>query len=131
MIMGQPVQYPVMKTESVEVRFAYDENLNDVKRGIMIDRLTSDAKEPDLIPKLLKLYRKTNRVEVKDKVIENLMLYNQQHRKDELYITKDRESVKSFFAELLNSKSLTHKGADNVIRGFIDTHSPEEIKNNR
>ena len=125
-----PVHYTATQPMSAEMRFAYDDNLNDIKRGIMIDKLTSQGVEPDLIPKLLKLYNETKNVEVKSKIIEGLMLYNQQHRNVKSYINNDQLLLKAFFAELLDSKSLTSKSADAAVRGFLDTHSPEEITTN-
>ncbi len=130
-LMEQPIHYPSIQTESAELRFAYDENLNEVKRGIMLDRITSKGVEPNLILKLINLYKNTNKVEVKDKIVENLMLYNQQHGKDKLYVSTDRQLLRSFFEKLLYSDSLAGKGADAGIRGYIDTHSPEEIMRNR
>lgn len=122
-----PAHYIATPPMSAEMQFAYDANLNDAKRGIMIDRLTSKGDEPDLIPKLLKLYNETNNTEVKDKIVAGLMLYNQQHRSVKSYINKDQLLLKTFFAELLDSKSLTPKSADAAIRGFLDLHSQEEI----
>lgn len=130
MIMDAPPKNYVVQPLSSEMRFAYDENLNDIKRGIMIDRLTSRGNEPDLIPKLLKLYDETNNKEVKERIITGLMLYNQQHRNVKSYINHDQLLLKSYFAELLNSKSLTSKSTDATIRGFLDLHSAEEIMEN-
>jgi len=125
MIMDQPAHHPVTKTESAEIRFAYNENLNDIKRGIMIDRLVSKGDEPHLVRKLLTLYNQTQSIDVKDKIIENLMLYNQQQSNQKSYA--DQSTLKSFFSDVINSKNLTSKSADTALRGFIDTHSPEEI----
>src|SRR5688500_18232550 len=52
MIVHQPVHYPEMKAESVEMKLAYDESLNDTKREVMIDKLISNGTEPNLIFKL-------------------------------------------------------------------------------
>ena len=131
MIMdAPPANYVTTQPISSEMRFASDDNLNIIKRGIMIDRLTSKGDEPDLIPKLLKLYNETNNTEVKEKIISGLMLYNQQHRNVKSYINHDQLLLKSYFAELLNSKSLTSKSTNTAIRGFLDLHGAEEIMEN-
>lgn len=131
MIMdAPPTNYITTQLISSEMRFAADDNLNNIKRGIMIDRLTSKGDEPDLIPKLLKLYNETNNTEVKEKIISGLMLYNQQHRNVKSYINNDQLLLKNYFAELLNSKSLTSKSTNTAIRGFLDLHGAEEIMEN-
>ena len=130
MIMDTPPAHYITSPSTVQMQLAYDSNLNDVKRGIMIDRLIADNAEPDLVKKLLKLYSETNSIEVKNKIVQGLMLYDQRHRNVKSYINNDQPLLKVFFAELLDSKSLTSKIADDGIRGFIDTHSPKEIMAN-
>ena len=71
-----PEQY-ITAPMSAYMRLAYDNKLNDTKRGIMIDRLTINGTEPDLVPKLLKLYYETDHTEVKTKIISGLTSYNQ------------------------------------------------------
>lgn len=120
--------YIVPQTGSIEMRFAYDENLNEAKRSIMIDRLTSRGDEPDLTSKLIKLYRETSNVSIKESIISGLMIHYQRH----LDLDKQSEEqalLKSFFSELLFEK-LTPKSADNAIRGFVDLHSSDEIMSN-
>src|SRR5690606_33493838 len=53
------------------------------------------------------------------------------HRKLDSYISKEQPLLKSFFAELLDSQLLNSEMADNAIRGFIDTHSADEIMANQ
>jgi len=127
--MSPPMYHIVPQPVSAEMRLAYDKTLNESKRGIMIDRLFSRGTEPDLIPKLLKLYQDTDSLELRSKIIEGFMFYNQQHRTVNLYINQEQLLLKSFFADLLASKSLSEKSNDLATRGFIDTHSPEEIMN--
>jgi|GEM_PF-2406475 len=131
MIMDAPPVHYVTSPSTVQMQFAYDSNLNDVKREIMIDRLIADDAEPDLVRKLLNLYHETNNIELKNKIVQSLMLYDQRHRSVTSYIHNEQPWLKAFFAELLNSKSLNSKVADDVIRGFIDTHPAEEIIANR
>lgn len=127
MIMDSPPMHYVTSPSTVQMQFAYDSNLNEAKRGVMIDRLIAEDAEPDLVRKLLKLYNETQSPEVKDKIVEGLMLYNQRHRNIKVYIENDKPLLKTFFAELLNSKSLTPHTTDDALRGFIDTSSPDEI----
>ncbi len=127
MIMDISPTHYVTSPSTVQMRLAYDSNLNDVKRSIMIDRLIADDAEPELVKKLLKLYGETDNIEVKNKIVQGLMLYDQRHRNFKSYINNEQPLLKVFFAELLDYKSLTSKMADDTIRGFIDAHSPEEI----
>lgn len=129
MIMDAPPTHYVTSTSAVQVQLAANPELNDIKRGIMIDKLVSQATEPDLVKKLLTIYNETDRVEVKSKVVENLMLYNQQHNNKKAYINNEQPLVKDFFEQLLDSKSLAPQMDDTGIRGFIDTHTPDEITN--
>ena len=120
--------YIVPKTSSIEMGFAYDEHLNESKRSIMIDRLTSRGEEPDLTSKLIKLYRETNNALIKESIISGLMIHYQRH----LNLNKQSEEqalLKSFFSELLY-ETLTPKAADNAIRGFIDLHTTDEVMSN-
>lgn len=130
MIMDAPSVHYVTSPSTIQMQFAYDSNLNDVKRGIMIDRLIAEDTEPDLVKKLLKLYSESDSIEVKNKIVQGLMLYNQRHRNVKSYINNEQPLLKVFFTELLNSKSLTPKMADDGVRGFIDTHSPDEVMAN-
>lgn len=131
MIMDTPPVHYVTSPSTVQMQFAYSSNLNDVKRGIMIDRLIADDAEFDLVKKILNLYNETDNIEIKNKIVQGLMLYNQRHRNVKSYIKNDQALLKVFFAELLDSKSLNPKMADDAIRGFIDTHSSEEIMTSR
>lgn len=127
MIMDTPPTHYVTSPSSIQMQFAYNSNLKDIKRGIMIDRLITENKEPDLVKKLLNLYYETDSLEVKNKIVQDLMLYNQRQRDIKSFISNDQPILKNFFTELLDSKSLNPKMADDAIRGYIDTHSAEEI----
>ncbi|MDP3270048.1 MAG: hypothetical protein Q8M40_13500 [Legionella sp.] len=131
MIMDTPPVHYVTSPSTVQMQFAYSSDLNDVKHGIMIDRLIADDNTPDLVKELLNLYKETNSIEVQNKIVQGLMLYNQRHRNDKSYINNDQPLLKSFFYELIDSKSLNQKMADDATRGFIDTHSSEEIMANK
>ncbi|MGV3739794.1 MAG: hypothetical protein ACO1N3_00670 [Gammaproteobacteria bacterium] len=120
--------YVIPQTGSIEMRFAYDEKLNEAKRSIMIDRLTSRGDELDLTSKLIKLYRETSNVSIKESIISGLMIHYQRHL-DLDKQSEEQASLKSFFSELL-SEELSSKAADNAIRGFVDLHSSDEIMSN-
>jgi hypothetical protein len=131
MIMDAPLTNYVSTPYSLQMQMAENPILNDIKRGVMIDRLIANDNEPQLVKKLLNLFNHTDRIEVKNKIAQDLMLYNQRHQKDPSYQKEDQALLKTFFARLLNSEELNPKLADDVIRGYIDTHSPEEILKNR
>ena len=86
MIMDTPPVHYVTSPSTVQMQFAYSSNLNDVKRGIMIDRLIADDAELDLVKKILNLYNETDNIEIKNKIVQGLMLYNQRHRNVKSYI---------------------------------------------
>lgn len=118
-----PANY--VSTQSAYMRFAYDERLNDIKRGIMIDRITSRGTEPEMTPKLIRLFKETTNISIKEKVISGLMIHYQHHF-DSNKDSTERQILKNFFSELLYEK-VSSKAADNTIRGFIDLHTPEEV----
>ena len=130
MIMDTPPAQYVTSPSTVQMQLAANPELNDVKRGVMIDRLVSRSTEPDLVNKLLIIYNEAGNVEIKSKVVENLMLYNQQHHNEKSYIDNEKPIVKDFFEKLLDDKSLPQHMADTGLRGFIDTHTADEITNN-
>lgn len=130
MIMDSPPAHYVTSPSAVQMQLAANPELNDVKRGIMIDRLVSRSTEPDLVKKLFSIYNETDRVEIKSKVVENLMLYNQQHRTEKSYIDNDGPLIKDFFEKLLDGNSLSPHISDTGTRGYIDTHTADEITNN-
>ncbi len=131
MIMDAPPTNYVTSPSTVQLQLAANPELNDVKRGIMIDKLVSRSAEPDLVKKLLAIYYDTERVKVKSKIIENLMLYNQQHHNDKSYIHNEQPMLKDFFSKILeDNKSQTQHIIDTGLRGYIDTHTADEIMNN-
>lgn len=114
---------------SPEMHFAYDDKLNDKKRGVMIDHLL-DQHEPQVIENLVQLYNHTNRSRIKNKILEGLMLYNQQQNNIQSMMKNDKILLKKFFFKLLHSNLLDSKGTAAAVRGFIDSHSTKEIINN-
>jgi hypothetical protein len=131
MIMDAPPKLPetyIAAPMSAYMRFAYDNRLNDFKRGIMIDRITIRGTEPDLVPKLLKLYNETDNAEVRYRIISGLMSYNQVNLRNNPN-SRDKELLKNFFSELINEK-LSPASSNDVVLGFIQTHSVDEISQN-
>lgn len=110
---------------SVYMRFAYDDTLDDDKRAAMIDKITSKISDVDLVPKLLKLYTKTNHEEVKNKIVSGLMFHVQGELREHPNI-RDKMLLSNFFHRLIGKK-LNQRCADWATMGFIDTHTPNEI----
>jgi hypothetical protein len=65
-----------------EWRFANDENVNNIKRGIFIDRLAM-SNEEDVIPRFLKMHAEIDVDELKTKIIQGLMIHYQSNMKNE------------------------------------------------
>ncbi|WP_242602511.1 hypothetical protein [Legionella rowbothamii] len=126
MMDAPPINY-VTSPSTIQLQHASNPNLNEEKRSVMIDRLIADDAEPDLVPKLLTLYNETDNIEVENTIVQDLMLYNQRHQSVQSYMNNVQPLLKSFFSELLDVKTLTPRMADDALRGYIDTHSPEEI----
>ncbi|KTC65755.1 Uncharacterised protein (plasmid) [Legionella adelaidensis] len=110
------------------MRFAYDSNLNVVKRGAMIDKITSKATEIDLVPKLLKLYDETDPEEVKNKIVSGLMFHVQGELREHPN-PRDKELLRYFFHKLIGEK-LNQHCAGWATMGFIDTHTADETIQN-
>jgi len=128
-IMNNPSAPPahyVSVIQSAQMTFAYNEKLNDVKRGIMIDRLTSHGIEPDLTPKLIQLYHATTNTSIKEKIISGLMIHYQYHLNLNQH-TDEQQLIKQFFSERLYETALTPKATDNIIRSVVDLHSAQEL----
>jgi len=129
-IMNTPIKSSnnYISTNSAYMRFAFDENLNEVKRGAMIDKITSKGNEINLVSNLIKLYNETNNEEVKNKVVSGLMYHVQGELRQHPNIN-DKELLRNFFHGLISEK-LNQLRANWATMGFIDTHTPEEILNN-
>lgn len=110
------------------MRLAYDNNLSDVKRGILIDKITSKVSDPDLVPKLLRLYDETDREEVKNKIVSGLMFHVQGELREHPN-ANDYELLKNFFHRLIGEK-LNQRCADWATMGFLDTHNADETWQN-
>jgi hypothetical protein len=128
MIADIPMERETPQHIAAEMRFAQDTHLNDIKRGIFIDRLVISGKEPDTVTTLLKLYNETESTAVKEKIIQGMMIYYQQHL-NLSENTNDQMLLKSFFAKLLE-ETVVNQTASQVVRGFVDLHSSEEVQDN-
>lgn len=109
-----------------EWRFANDQNVNDIKRGIFIDRL-SMSNEQDIISRFLKMYDETKNPKIKAKLIQGTMIYYQKHQ-EAVKLSLDNELLKTFYSRLLNK--LTPINVSMALRGYIDFHSSKEILEN-
>ena len=89
--------------------------------------MIANDNEPNIVKKMLDLYEKTESVEIKNKIAQDLMLYDQRHQNNTSYLNQDQPLLKAFFTRLLDSEKLNTKLADDAIRGYINTHSSEEI----
>lgn len=129
-VIDAPLKDPInyVAPMSTYMRFAYNDNLNDAKRGAMIDKITSKVSDIDLVPKLLRLYDETNREEVKNKIVSGLMFHVQGELRERSN-AKDNELLRNFFHRLINEK-LNSRCADWATMGFIDTHTADEIIQN-
>lgn len=129
-IIDAPINAPknFIKTMSDYMRLAYDNKLSDIKRGILIDKITSKVSDSDLVPKLLRLYDETDREEVKNKIVSGLMFHVQGELRDHPN-ANDYELLKNFFYKLIGEK-LNEKCAGWATMGFIDTHTADEVSQN-
>ncbi len=128
MIADIPMQHETPQHIAAEWRLANDTHLNDIKRGLFIDRLSIGGKDPDTVAKLLKLYNETDSDAIKSKVIQGVMSYYQNHLNIKEN-THDKFLIKSFYERLLNS-NLNMQEASQVARGYIDLSTDFEILTN-
>ncbi len=92
--------------------------LNDIKKGIFIDRL-SIIGEPGTIEKFIELFSVSNK-SVKNKLLQGMMIYYQRHQ---------TENLKSFYEPLMDTADKSN--SDKILRGYIDFSSDEEIIANK
>jgi hypothetical protein len=92
--------------------------LNDIKKGIFIDRL-SIIGQPGTIETFIELYPDSNK-SVKNKLLQGMMIYYQRH---------ETGNLKSFYEPLM---AVADKyNADKILRGYIDFSSDDEIIANK
>jgi hypothetical protein len=124
MIADIPLEQETPTHIETEWRFASDPLVDDIKRGIFIDRL-SLSNEQDVITKFIKMYKETNSKEIKSRLIQGTMIYYQQNW-ESFNNSSDNSILKDFYADLLHT-DLSVNDMDNVIRGFVDLSSSKEI----
>ncbi len=129
-VIDAPLKAPTnyVSPVSAYMRFAYDDGLSDVKRGAMIDKITSKTSDIDLVPKLLRLYDETDREEVKNKIVSGLMFHVQGELREHPS-ARDKELLRGFFHRLIGEK-LNQRCADWATMGFVDTHTADETLQN-
>ena len=126
-VMDRPLSSYAISSSALQLEFANNPDLNEEKRAVMVDRLTLDGTEKNLVKKLLNLYNNTDNKKLKNTIVQDLMLYNQQHNNVKFYVNNEQPILKVFFDELLDNKSLSPSMIDDGLRGYIDTHSADEI----
>lgn len=128
MIADIPMELETPTHIQAEWRFAKDTQVNEVKRGIFIDRITL-SNEQNVVPKFLDLYKKENSPEIKEKIIQATVIYYQNHR-DVIKDSSDFILLKDFYNKLL-STNVTPRADDLATLGFIDISTVDEIINNQ
>jgi hypothetical protein len=106
-----------------EWEFAENESIIDIKRGVFLDRLAVIG-EQNTISKLLSIFNKTKKKEVKSKVIQALQT-NYQNRK-EFMSAEEKKNLNSFYDEQL-LKQLRPIDIDKIVRGYVDLNNAEKI----
>lgn len=128
MIADIPMELETPTHIQAEWRFAKDSKVNEVKRGIFIDRVTL-SNEQNVVPKFLDMYKKENSPAIKEKIIQGTVIYYQNH-KDVIKDSSDLILLKDFYNQLL-SKNVTPRADDLATLGFIDISTADEIINNQ
>lgn len=127
MIADIPLEQETPQHIAVEWRFAKSPEINVIKRGVFIDRLSILGKKGTL-SKLLNLYNSSNNDEIRQKIIQGTVIYYQNHlNKNEE--SKEKSELLNFYQKLINNKMPTGSEAL-VIRGYIDLSSPKDILDN-
>lgn len=128
LIADIPMEQATPTHIAAEWRYANDPHINDIKRGIFIDRL-SMSNEQDVIPRFIKMYEETKIPEIKRKLIIGTVIYYQSHN-DQVNSSQDRELLRTFYKKLLDEQ-LAVDSSDMAVRGFIHFYSSKEIIDNR
>jgi len=125
MIADIPLNQETPQHIAVEWKQANNPSLNDIKRGIFIDRL-SVVGASDTVTNFLKLYNdEHSSAAIKSKVIQGTIIYYQNHL-DVKKESADKSLLKAFYTKLLDKKLSRVESAE-VIRGYVDLSSPTEV----
>jgi hypothetical protein len=127
MIADIPAAQQTPTHVAAEWHHANDTSLNDVKRGIFIDRLAM-SNDLGVIARFLDMYKVDASQEIKTKLIQGLMIYYQSHKQNLLVDEVSR--LQNFYARMLY-QDLVAEDKDMIVRGYIDFHKPEEVLVNR
>ena len=111
---------------AMEFEYAQNEAINDIKRGVFIDRL-SMSNQKNVITKLFDIYSKTNNIEIKTKVIECLQTHYQTHPE---LISDDEESQLIAFYDDQIHKDLRDIDKHYIVRGVVQNNSAEIVLTN-
>ena len=122
-----PVEQETHEHLSKEWMLAKDHNLNSIYRGFFIDSLKR-IKSKNTIPRLIKMYDNETDETVKEKIISATMLYYQANI-DLSSSADDKKLLIKFYTKLLRQK-LTAEASHDVVRGYVDLNSAENIKTN-
>jgi len=91
-----------------EWQFANDENVNNIKRGIFIDRLAM-SNEKDVIPRFLKMHDEIDVGELKTKIVQGLMVHYQNNTEN---AQKNYVSLRKFYTDLMRQIDMQCKGIE-------------------
>lgn len=111
-----------------EWKFLADKKLNSTLRGAFVDKLIM-SNEPNIIDRFFEILKNEDNEEVRESIISGTMFYYQNHW-NEVKNSSDYETLKSFYHNLLREK-LSPTLSPTVLRGYIDFHSADEIKDDK
>ncbi|MDP3705239.1 MAG: hypothetical protein Q8R24_04940 [Legionellaceae bacterium] len=122
-----PVDQETPQHISKEWILAKSNKLKNIYRGFFIDGLTR-IKSNHTIPKFIKMYDEETDNLIKDKIIGATMIYYQSNV-DIDKPSNDRTLLINFYKKLLDTK-LNPEAAHDVVRGYVDLNSPEDVLSN-
>ncbi len=126
-ILENPQNNAVQPKYVEEFRIAKDKRVKDIIRGGMLDLISITSNDVRAPIKMISMYDKHESEEVKMKIVQNVMIFDQRHNREEKYIKESLPKVREFFEHLMRDKTLSRNINDDALRGFIDTHSSDEI----
>ena len=122
-----PVDQETPEHISKEWILAKSSKLRNIYRGFFIDGLTR-IKSANTIPRFIKMYDNEIDSVIKDKIIGATMIYYQSNVDIDKY-SNDRTLLINFYKKLLDTK-LNPEAAHDVVRGYVDLNSPEDVLSN-
>jgi len=131
MIVDNPQQHLVEAPYAQHLKTAKDKRVKDVIRGGLLDVIALTFSDSEIPLKMIEMYKASESEEVRVKIVQNVMVFNQSHGGEDKYKKDSLPKVRAFFERLLHDKKLAMKISDNALRGYIDTHTSEEIIANK